>query len=48
MKRYLFYNSELGECVFALSASEDYAWETLANCFGCEYTASTFEFICIF
>ena len=45
MKRYLFYNAESGECLFTLSASEDYAWETIADCFGSEYTATTIEFM---
>lgn len=45
MNKYLFYNNDLGECYFTLSASIDFAWETIAECLGCEYTACNVEFI---
>ena len=42
---YLFYNNDLGECYFTISACEDDAWCELADCFGCEYTAANIDLI---
>ena len=48
MNKFMFYNRDLGECYFVIASFLEDAWNEIADCLGCEYTACNIECVGVF